>query len=129
MPRSFLLFVILFLCATAPAFAQQSGGAPSPPKPDAMKPALQGAATGTGPLMQAMDNMNKSMAAVPMTGDTDRDFVAMMIAHHQGAIDMAKIELASGKDPTIRKLAQEIIAAQQHEIRQMQAWQKHRKQP
>src|SRR4051794_16469853 len=45
-----------------------------------------------------------------MTGKADRDFVAMMIAHHQGAIDMEKAELHCGRDPAIRKLAPYIVA-------------------
>ncbi|MBP1850478.1 CopM family metallochaperone [Rhizobium halophytocola] len=65
--------------------------------------------------------MHKDMA-VPLSGRTDVDFVASMIPHHQGAIDMAKIELAYGKDPEIRKLAEEIVTAQQAEIAMMKAW-------
>lgn len=45
-----------------------------------------------------------------------------MIAHHQGAIEMAKVELEYGKDETIRKLAEEIIKAQEGEIRMMKEW-------
>ena len=52
----------------------------------------------------------------------DVDFAAMMIPHHQGAIDMAKIVLAHGKDPAIRKLAEEVIAAQDTEIAMMRKW-------
>ena len=65
--------------------------------------------------------MHKDMA-VPLTGDADVDFLAGMIPHHQGAIDMAQVVLKHGKDPKVRKLAQEIIAAQKKEIAMMQAW-------
>jgi uncharacterized protein (DUF305 family) len=58
------------------------------------------------------------MAAKP-TGDPDRDFAAMMIPHHQGAIDMAKVELIYGRDPVLRRLAQGIIVEQQQEIELM----------
>lgn len=57
---------------------------------------------------------------VPFTGDADRDFARMMIPHHQGAIDMAKAELTYGKDPVMRRLAEEIIVDQQSEITAMQ---------
>jgi YVTN family beta-propeller protein len=69
--------------------------------------------------MQSMDRMEKEMAAAPMTGDPDHDFAAMMIPHHQGAIDMAKPFLQEGKDPALRRLAQEIIVTQQQEIEVM----------
>jgi DUF305 family protein family protein len=53
---------------------------------------------------------------LPFTGDADRDFARMMIPHHQGAIDMALVELRYGKDERLKRLAQEIIVAQQQEI-------------
>ncbi len=56
----------------------------------------------------------------PMPGMPDHDFAAMMIPHHQGAIDMAKVELLYGKDPVLRRLAQEIIVTQGSEIGVMQ---------
>ncbi len=65
--------------------------------------------------------MHKDMA-IEFTGNADKDFVLGMIAHHQGAIDMAKVELDYGKDAEIRKLAEDIIAAQEGEIKQMKAW-------
>jgi uncharacterized protein (DUF305 family) len=56
------------------------------------------------------------------TGDPDVDFVRGMMAHHQGAIDMANVELQYGKDPANQKLAQDIIDAQNKEIDHMNAW-------
>lgn len=66
-----------------------------------------------------MARMDKGMA-VPYSGDPDRDFAAMMIPHHQGAIDMAKIELRFGHDERLRRLAQGIIVEQRQEIAMMQ---------
>jgi Domain of unknown function (DUF305) len=62
--------------------------------------------------------MNKMMAdmTVKPTGDIDRDFVAMMVPHHQGAVDMAQAELKYGHNEQLRRLAREIVANQQQEI-------------
>ena len=51
----------------------------------------------------SMERMDRQMASAPMNGDVDHDFAAMMIPHHQGAIDMAKAELIYGKDPVMRR--------------------------
>ena len=74
-------------------------------------------------MMAGMEKMNHDMGAAPMTGDTDHDFVAMMIPHHQGAIDMARIQLRDGKDPTLHRLATAIVTAQDKEIAMMKKWQ------
>jgi hypothetical protein len=66
----------------------------------------------------AMTKMMNDMAAKP-SGDIDRDFVAMMTPHHQGAIDMAVIELRYGKNEQLRRIAQEIIVDQLQEINAM----------
>lgn len=71
--------------------------------------------------MAANGKMMTDMVIQP-TGNPDRDFLTMMIPHHQGAIDMAKIELEYGKDPQTRALAEAIVAAQEKEIAQMTAW-------
>ncbi|MCI3208022.1 MULTISPECIES: DUF305 domain-containing protein [Pandoraea] len=63
----------------------------------------------------AMDRMMRDMTVKP-GGDIDHDFVAMMIPHHQGAIDMAQAELRYGKNEQLRRIAQEIIVEQQQEI-------------
>jgi hypothetical protein len=66
----------------------------------------------------AMRKMMNDMTVAP-TGDVDADFVAMMVPHHQGAIDMAVAVLRHGRNPQIRRLAQEIIVTQQQEIAAM----------
>jgi uncharacterized protein (DUF305 family) len=63
--------------------------------------------------------MMEAMSVKP-TGDVDADFVAMMVPHHQGAIDMAAVYLRYGKDERLRRLAQEIIVTQKDEIAVMQ---------
>ncbi len=68
----------------------------------------------------AMAIMNDGMARAPMNGQADHDFAAMMIPHHQGAVDMAKAELLYGTNPVLRRLAQEIVITQGQEIQVMQ---------
>jgi Domain of unknown function (DUF305) len=67
----------------------------------------------------AMSRMMSGMTIEP-TGDVDRDFVMMMSAHHQGAIDMAQALLRYGHSESLRRLAQEIIVTQQEEISAME---------
>jgi uncharacterized protein (DUF305 family) len=66
----------------------------------------------------AMNEMMAGMMIKP-SGDVDRDFVAMMVPHHQGAVDMAKAELKYGHNEQLLRLAQEIVATQQQEIKVM----------
>ena len=67
----------------------------------------------------AMKKMMADMAIKP-SGDVDRDFVAMMVPHHQGAVDMANAELKYGHNARLRRLARQIVATQQPEIKVMQ---------
>jgi uncharacterized protein (DUF305 family) len=85
----------------------------------------QGMSKGGSPADKAnMEAMQKMQSDMPkLSGEPDKDFVAMMIPHHQGAIDMAKVELQYGKDPTLKAMAKTIISAQEKEIKKMMDWQ------
>lgn len=79
----------------------------------------QGAAAG---YHAAMESMNCDMAAQQMTGNADHDFASMMARHHQAAIDMARVEVEQGRDPEMKRTAQEMIQKQQQEITELRAW-------
>jgi hypothetical protein len=98
-PRAELLAFLLLSAATA--FAADRSEAPFLAENDT-----------------AMTKMMAAMAIKP-SGDADHDFVAMMVPHHQGAIDMAQAELRHGRNEHLRRLAQEIIVDQQQEIAAM----------
>lgn len=131
----FSAVVLAALTLTAVSGKQASAQQPSPSKET--KPMSSMPMNHTMPMAQgdadtsasskafkaADDKMMKDMMA-PKTGNADQDFVASMMPHHQGAIDMAKVELQYGKDRELRKLAQGIISAQQRELAAMAAWQK-----
>jgi uncharacterized protein (DUF305 family) len=105
------------LAAFAFLVAAQTAGAEDM-KGMAKKPATSPADRAFAASMKTMmTNMN-----VKPTGNPDKNFTLMMIPHHQGAIDMAKVELQYGTDPELRQLATDIVAAQEKEIAQMKAW-------
>jgi uncharacterized protein (DUF305 family) len=104
------------LLAAVPAFAQSMLGMAMTGAPEANEPAS------TKAYRDAMTKMDQGMN-MPYSGDPDRDFVAGMIPHHQGAVDMARVELQYGKDPALKKLARDIIASQRKEIAFMRQWQ------
>jgi uncharacterized protein (DUF305 family) len=108
-------------------------------KPNAPMPGMATASPGPGAnpstpsqstnaFKAADDKMMREMAR-PMTGNADQDFVAGMLPHHVGAVDMARVEIQYGKDPEMLRLARGIIAAQEKEIAQMQTWQKKHPKP
>ncbi len=102
----------------------QGGTAPAAQAPGATNPhdhsaAIPGAASAaTLGFQAANERMHRDMA-IAFTGHADRDFVAGMIPHHQGAIDMARVVLAHGADPAVRELAQGVIRDQEREIAQL----------
>ena len=73
-------------------------------------------------LIESMNRMHLVVTSLDPSGNEDDDFVRLMLPHHQAAIDMARAELQHGKDPQMRRLAQEIIADQQSEIDLMRLW-------
>ena len=110
--------------AVTPALAQTA--APADPHVGhdmAAAPAVAGAVpSGSDAAYAASAQKMHEGMMITYTGDADVDFVRGMIPHHQGAIDMAKIQLEFGKDPELRKLSEAVIAAQEKEIAEMKAW-------
>ena len=108
------LATLLYLVAPLPLAAQEAE--------DHSGHAMHGdESPATMAFMEANMKMHGGMD-IDYTGDADVDFVRGMIAHHQGAIDMARIVLEHGDDAEVTKLAEEIIAAQEGEIRWMTEW-------
>jgi len=73
-------------------------------------------------LMKNMETMHAAMTVVEPSGNSDADFVNLMLPHHQAAVGMARTELLYGSDPQMRRLAQEVITDQESEIQLMQLW-------
>nr|WP_314093459.1 DUF305 domain-containing protein [uncultured Shinella sp.] len=116
--KTLFLGAALSLAFTLPALAQEADHS-------AHQGMTMDAPADGSPSTQAFIDANAKMHAameIDFTGNADVDFVRGMIAHHQGAIDMAKVELEHGKNADIRKLAEDVITAQEGEIAMMKEW-------
>ena len=120
------------LAFSAPAAAQQHGGHASGTAQGSQtgQHTMQGGQMMMGqsndPAMKdyhaAMQKMHQDMMAKPMSGNPDRDFVMMMLPHHQGAINMAKAQMQHGKDAELKKMSEKMISAQEKEIAELNKW-------
>lgn len=121
-----LLSVAALTLACAPLHAQQHASMPGMDMSHSAGTDSGSAAAGgeSTPAFKAADEkMMHGMSAPAYTGNADQDFVAHMIPHHEGAIDMAEVELKYGKDPDLKRLARNIIKAQRDEVAFLKGWQ------
>jgi uncharacterized protein (DUF305 family) len=110
----------LFMCGAAIAHEGHQHGADVPAAPPVF---VASTAKPFNALMDdAMAVMDYGMRHAPMNGQQEHDFVTMMLPHHQGAVDMAKALLLRTTDPSLRNLAQGMLAEQQIEVQLMRQW-------
>jgi len=137
MKRHFIPVLAVLAALSAPALAtpkpkavpaQPPAAAPAA-APTSAKPAekavgpkpVKNVSAGSAQYGKALHDMSQNMNQ-RMTGDPDRDFATMILPVQQGAADIAKVEAANGKDPALRKMAEEIVKARENENKEMRSW-------
>ena len=114
--RGICLIPLVMLSLSSVTMAQ------TPPAAGAANATAKMQMAGPGDMKQSMMMGMESMQKMTMSGDADKDFAMMMKIHHQGAIDMAQMELSQGKSSEMKATARKIIAAQKKEIAQFDKW-------
>ena len=114
-PATLVMMAVLAVPVGAQTGSHQHSG------PTHRQEASQSSSAFAQTMAGAMERMHHDMMTAAQTGDPDRDFLVMMIPHHAGAVEMARLVLIHGRDPLVRQLAEEIIAGQQAEISTMRA--------
>ncbi len=109
---------VLALAAVSGANAQTA----KPPMSQASMPHAEMKGAMAGDMKKSMMAGMEKMNQMPMSGNIDKDFAMMMKIHHQGALDMAEMELAQGKSAEMKAMAKKIIAAQKKEIAEFDKW-------
>ncbi|WP_091857550.1 DUF305 domain-containing protein [Bosea robiniae] len=106
-----------------PVHDHSNHGGAMPPSPDKTTAAAAAAPKGYDTYLSdmhvGMEKMMRDMHADPPSGDPDIDFLAMMVPHHWGAVEMARLVLRDGRDPIVREIAEAILAGQQTEMQGM----------
>lgn len=105
--------------ALAAALAVSAAGALAQAPPHS---AMPGVSADRQAMMAAVERMGRDIRGMTPNGDMDRDFVDVMVFHHQGAIDMASLYLGYGRDPALRQMMQRIVADREREIGEFRAW-------
>ena len=112
-------FGIAALAYGSSGFAQTPGASSGGME---MKGSMTKGSGGSVEMKESMMKGMKGMEGMQMTGDADHDFAMMMKMHHQGAIDMAQMEMKSGKDAKMKAMAKKIEEAQRKEIKEFDDW-------